>query len=369
LTPTTTMGCSASTTVTHAPALVGDGGTPRAQAGAATGAFTSTTDGGTPKAGNKSHIYTVGFEVLSLKLSVGESLEHINTDDDGVAQGVLINNNDTSSAKAKYCWDTPNAAIACGTKIDGADSSRETSISEKPRPIPFAIMRLGHEVLRGGIRDCSAALDAGDIPAFLESWAAFRRWQCLHARMEEGDGGSGRGFFSLLDEHFGGVGGLLSAAHRELEELELALELAAASWKGQILGANGSWKPSNKFRQDLEPLTDAFHIFATANQVHLKAEEDIMTPKVKELSKIGYNMGDILAEDLLTCLSPDDMPFFLEHAMHTLEKHHEGRPRARVFAHALFSVASPPQWREWRPMLQAGTSAELWSNIVMACGI
>lgn len=68
---------------------------------------------------------------------------------------------------------------------------------EKPQPQIFAIMRNGHEVLRGGMTEVQTALDKDDMESAKEEWRQLMKWQVLHARMEEGDGNDGtpRGFF------------------------------------------------------------------------------------------------------------------------------------------------------------------------------
>jgi hypothetical protein len=44
--------------------------------------------------------------------------------------------------------------------------------------------------------------------------------------------------------------------------------------------------------------------------------------------------------------------------MEMLEKHDGGKPRARVFAHALQTVATAEQWPQWREWIKKGLSEE-----------
>ena len=229
--------------------------------------------------------------------------------------------------------------------------------SDKPRPMPFAIMRNGHEVLRGGMQDCAAALEAGRITDFLQAWRAFQRWTVLHARMEEGVEGAGRGFFPLLNLHFDSIADPLLLTHKTIDELEGAVDAAARAVEGSADEADL-----------IAALKEAFAKFAEANEAHLAKEEEIMMPKVMELGKSGHNLKALMTEDLLPCVPAQDMPFFLEHAMQTLEQHSAGQPRARVFAHAIYAVATKEQWMDWKSHVQKGLSSELYDSIAKECG-
>lgn len=59
---------------------------------------------------------------------------------------------------------------------------------EKPQPHVFALMRNGHEVLRGAMLNLEqiVASPDEDVSKFAASWTDFKRWQALHANMEEG---------------------------------------------------------------------------------------------------------------------------------------------------------------------------------------
>lgn len=68
-----------------------------------------------------------------------------------------------------------------------------------PKPLVFALMRNGHEVIRGAMRDLSRLLAADcDLSTARHEWNLLNRWQALHAAMEEGCGVPGQsplGFF------------------------------------------------------------------------------------------------------------------------------------------------------------------------------
>ena len=63
-----------------------------------------------------------------------------------------------------------------------------TPHQEKPEPQLFAIMRNGHEVIRGSMLDMKAAIDKNDMKTAKEVWKNLHHWTILHKRMEEGKG-------------------------------------------------------------------------------------------------------------------------------------------------------------------------------------
>lgn len=60
--------------------------------------------------------------------------------------------------------------------------------ADKPKPMIFAIMRNGHEVIRGGQKDVSAAITAGEIEDAKKKWDDLHKWTTIHMTMEEGNG-------------------------------------------------------------------------------------------------------------------------------------------------------------------------------------
>lgn len=56
----------------------------------------------------------------------------------------------------------------------------------KPEPQIFAIMRNGHEVIRGSMLDMKDAIEKDDIKAANDIWQKVHKWNNLHKRMEEG---------------------------------------------------------------------------------------------------------------------------------------------------------------------------------------
>ena len=66
-------------------------------------------------------------------------------------------------------------------------------------------MRNAHEVLRGLARDCGTKLDSGDLEGFKALLADLRKFEGMHAAMEDGIDGVGSGFFKVLNSKFDGL--------------------------------------------------------------------------------------------------------------------------------------------------------------------
>ena len=57
---------------------------------------------------------------------------------------------------------------------------------ENPEPQIFAIMRNGHDVIRGSMIDMKDAIDKEDVETAKGVWQKLHKWNDLHKRMEEG---------------------------------------------------------------------------------------------------------------------------------------------------------------------------------------
>ena len=68
---------------------------------------------------------------------------------------------------------------------------------DKPKPQIFAIMRNGHEVIRGGMIEVKTAVENGDMETSKKEWERLVKFEGMHKTMEEGNGSdeSPRGFF------------------------------------------------------------------------------------------------------------------------------------------------------------------------------
>eukprot|EP00405_Crypthecodinium_cohnii_P014427 CAMPEP_0206459634 /NCGR_PEP_ID=MMETSP0324_2-20121206/24290_1 /ASSEMBLY_ACC=CAM_ASM_000836 /TAXON_ID=2866 /ORGANISM="Crypthecodinium cohnii, Strain Seligo" /LENGTH=260 /DNA_ID=CAMNT_0053931217 /DNA_START=68 /DNA_END=850 /DNA_ORIENTATION=- len=220
----------------------------------------------------------------------------------------------------------------------------------KPVPQIFAIMRNGHEVIRGAMRDCTALLDKDDMEGYLKRYAEFMKWMNVHAEMEDGKEGIAPGFFFLLNEKFDNIAKPLQDAHGKLHEVETKLESAHE-------------------KKDLAEIKAAWKEFAEFNEQHLLEEEKIMMPKIGALKEAGENMRELFNKFLfpLATQSPD-VAFFMTFAMQVLEVHHENQPRCRVFAHAVQFASTPEEWAKFHPLIKEGLSPDLYQKISTECG-
>eukprot|EP00035_Acanthoeca_spectabilis_P011630 m.205319 g.205319 ORF g.205319 m.205319 type:complete len:282 (+) comp15408_c0_seq1:153-998(+) len=230
---------------------------------------------------------------------------------------------------------------------ESTDKAANVPQQESSRPMIFALMRNAHEVIRGLARDCGECLASGDIEGFKSTYEKMSKWEGMHANMEDGMDGVAKGFFAILNEKFDGLADKegLTSAHTELHELNDKLMVC--------LNNNG----------ELADVKVAFEALQAHNEPHLKHEEKIMMPKVMELKKSGENLKERMCKDILPCARAGDFEFWVTTAMQVLEKHAEGQPRARVFAHALWGCATDSEWAEWQPWIEAGLSKDLYTQI------
>lgn len=244
------------------------------------------------------------------------------------------------------------------------ETPKASSAAPAPAPAPaplkpqvFSIMRNGHEVLRGCIRDCAAALDAKQVDQFGIEWRSFKRWEVIHAKMEEGDPAivGPRGVFGVLNDEFDGIAtksGLFEA-HQTLHSLEQQVSAALEACEG-----------SDAHIARLTLLVEAFAAFQTFELAHYKREESVMMKHVRRLAMSGTNMRNLVNNDLLPqATASPDFEFWVKFAMGKLEKHHEGKPRARVFAHALIACGAPAQQSLWMGWVKASLSPGLFNKI------
>lgn len=254
-----------------------------------------------------------------------------------------------SAEKAAPAAEKPPAQASPGST---REPSKETAAQvEKPKPQVVAVMRNGHEVLRGAMRDMAEALESGDALEFRGCWESFKKWSDIHAAMEEGVPGKGRGMFAFLDQEADNTAAnaQLHEEHAELDVLERAVVDAVQK------------------NAAAEELKLAYTAFAERYELHMTKEEDAMMPEVMRLAKSGFDLKTMVRTELMTCVGDDDMAFFLTFAMKTLEKHHGGQPRARVFAHAVWAASTAHEWPSRHEALKEGLSVELYGKVKAEC--
>jgi len=221
----------------------------------------------------------------------------------------------------------------------------------KPSPEVFAVMRNGHEVIRGLMKDCETA---PDMAMFRRDWGCLMKWQELHAMQEDGAAG-GRGFFAVINERFQNVAHTrgMHAAHANLQPIEQQLV--------QMV---------NDPRTTLEMVRPVYAQFMQHNEAHLKNEEDVMMPCIKAMKEGGVNLVQVLQTDIMPCIWDNpDFGFWVQQAAVSLEKHHGGQPRALVFLHALMAVCGPERWARCLPFVRAGLTPQTYAQINAQIGM
>lgn len=229
----------------------------------------------------------------------------------------------------------------------------DTDNAEKPRPMIFAIMRNGHEVIRGSMKDIETAVDADDIEEAMKIYGKLEKWMMVHKLMEEGHANSTaspKGMFRVLDSRFDNVAtnaGLLDD-HATLHELEVAVRNAI-------------------HHKDRVAFQVEYARFQKMNLDHLTKEEDIMMPKVAEMIKMGINMKNIMVEEVLALVvDTPEFEHFVRYANEVLERHHDNMPRVQVFDHALWAVSTVEQWGKYDVWIKESVSAEHYKEIMDA---
>ena len=166
----------------------------------------------------------------------------------------------------------------------------EQVIAERPRPLVFALMRNGHEVLRGAMEDISDYLEKENKDTACAAYLEFHRWSALHKLMEDGhnDGKTPKGMFAMLDEEFDGIAQKngLRDDHNTLDVIEDGLTAAC-----------------NNKNTSLEALKALWDEYKTAYLTHLKKEEGVMMPQVVQLKNRGENLTVIMQTEILPLVS------------------------------------------------------------------
>jgi hypothetical protein len=111
---------------------------------------------------------------------------------------------------------SPDKATSKAVVSDAVPSqnTQPKDVEQQPKPLVFSLMRNGHEVIRGLARDCEDALAADQVETFKATYQKLRKWEDIHADMEDGIDGVAKGFFQILNEKFDGLAdkeGLTSA--------------------------------------------------------------------------------------------------------------------------------------------------------------
>ena len=230
---------------------------------------------------------------------------------------------------------------------------------EPPKPMPMAIMRNAHEVVRGAMQQIQLLLleEEEDFQKAAQLYQDLDRYQKLHMAMEEGtDASQGKpclGLFALMDEKAenAATNAGLRQQHEGLDTLETQVRTAFAE-------------------NQLESLKDLFPKFVQANEAHLVLEEKVLMPSIQTMMKAGVPMKKHIKTDLLPAILYD-MEFFVQFSCRSLEAYEkqqpqQQQPKTRVFCQALWAVASPTEWKQWKEWMKCSLSANKYNAVMGA---
>lgn len=205
---------------------------------------------------------------------------------------------------------------------------------DKPRPMVFAIMRNGHEVIRSNMADIEDFIDAGEWSQAYHSYHLLQKWEGTHKLMEKGYEIDQTP--EVLDENLEEM----QKSHAELNQLVEKVDEAHDVHHN-------------------DEFAEHFKEFRKANEEHMKLVETIMEPKVKDMTLSMTN------EILALVVSSPDFKFFVQHAVAILEKHpgNASRAPALVFSHALCACGTTRQWKEWRGWIKESVSKQTFKEI------
>lgn len=244
------------------------------------------------------------------------------------------------------------ASVASTATSSSKGSTGSGSSGGAPKPMPMAVMRNAHEVIRGAMKDIQGMLDKDDFESARTLWHQLHRYTDLHMAMEEGRKGcNARGIFRLVDEHadMAAKKGNLRHHHGTLYELEE--DVVDIFEKAP----------------DIDRAKDIFPIFLQENENHLKEEEDILMPAIQKMMKEGVPIKKYIRTDLLPVLQmkDGDLEFFIRFGNEILERHDnvEGKPRVRVYDQAFWALATPEEWKVWNEWIKDSLSPEKYAEV------
>jgi ribosomal protein L10 len=127
-------------------------------------------------------------------------------------------------------------------------------------------MRNYHEVLRNDLyKVLTPRLEAGDLAGFASAWRDYTAAIAVHAAMEDGVEGAGRGTVAVLDHYFGGAAQAAKFLAEHAQEHDEQAAVTAAVEHG------------------IDGLRAAFSTYCRTAEAHLVSEEEVLQPLVAQL--------------------------------------------------------------------------------------
>ncbi|NRF71506.1 hypothetical protein HLB44_31415 [Aquincola sp. S2] len=221
-------------------------------------------------------------------------------------------------------------------------------MTEPEASVP-AVMRNYHEVLRNDLAKVLAPLtDAGDVPAFNAAWQAYTAAIAVHAAMEDGVPGAGRGITAMLDLFFDGAAGaaMFKAEHVHEHALQAAVSDAIAHGPAAV--------------------RRAFTAYRACAEAHLVHEEDVMMPLV---ARLPSPRAPLFAEWCVSAgIAHGSFDHFVAHGVESLATFGSAKNSpagaTRVFVHALNAVCTPAQWAHYLPIARGAAPPQVWAAVL-----
>lgn len=242
----------------------------------------------------------------------------------------------------------PTTSPAPASAEAPASSPAAVTVSvEKIPPMVPAIMRNGHEVLRGDLKLLQASADEGNLGEFASRWAAFLRFLKVHMAMED------NGMFGLLDQTFDDAIKKSTLSSEHTGDIEEAAAVQAAVDKSDIAAVKAAWA-----------------VYGPHHLEHLVHEEAILMPLVGRLGGGDASKRAALFNEHIVApgIATGDFDFFVSHGVSILATHgsteHDAKTASRVFSNAIRGCTTPAQWSQLHPLVKAAMPADVYASAV-----
>jgi hypothetical protein len=212
-----------------------------------------------------------------------------------------------------------------------------------------AVMRNYHEVLRNDLAKVLTPLaESGDLAGFASAWQAYTAAIAVHAAMEDGVPGAGRGSAAMLDFHFNGAAG-------------------AATFKDEHVREHAAQDAVTRALDDgPAALHRAFMAYRGFAEFHLLHEEDIMMPLV---ARLPAPKALLFASWCLSAgIAHGGFDHFVAHGVQSLATFGSAKNTpvgaTRVFLHSLKTLCTPAQWALYLPVARRAAPPQVWAGVL-----
>jgi len=240
-----------------------------------------------------------------------------------------------------------SAAIDQVQELDEQLIVKASTSVELPQPVIFALIRNGHEVIRGRLQDIKILLERGELEMATSEWANLRKWYHTHLLLELGTEKGARGFLRLLDKHCDGIS--------TKEDFFAGYESVRLSEEE----VSGAFETTDMFQ-----IKAIFYEHKDALFDLLKREDEKLMPCVEGMAERNLDLKQLMKRDVLDGVcNTFGFESFVRYGFGTLEKHDGGMPRVRVYGYALWAVATHKQWEQWEKWIKESILDESFEEL------